>query len=275
MNLSGDLTDTNEGDLLAIKKKQREWSSPSLTQSEKVRKTREAFEKMHQAGDDDDDLYDFGKVPKEDGDAARQFTPPPMPISIGTQQKIGTEQQQIMASKMHNAQMGYQTAPRPSLSGSAFNLVGNNETTPLTLSAVPPPASSVQFSPIMPNTNSNSHKMLLDSSRDIGAGIKDKEGFAMPYLGASSLAAPVPNRGSTADTDLYKIHHTPTWQPNTMLPPTDDLLLKKLNYMIHLLEEQKDDKTGNATEEILLYSFLGVFMIFLVDSFTRVGKYVR
>jgi hypothetical protein len=54
-----------------------------------------------------------------------------------------------------------------------------------------------------------------------------------------------------------------------------DVLLEKLNYMIHLLEEQQEEKTGHVTEELILYSFLGVFMIFVVDSFARVGKYVR
>ncbi len=54
-----------------------------------------------------------------------------------------------------------------------------------------------------------------------------------------------------------------------------DQILEKLNYMIHLLEEQQDFKTGNATEEIILYSFLGIFMIFVIDSFTRASKYVR
>jgi hypothetical protein len=54
-----------------------------------------------------------------------------------------------------------------------------------------------------------------------------------------------------------------------------DVLLQKLNYMIHLLEEQQDEKTNNVTEEVVLYSFLGIFVIFIVDSFVRVGKYVR
>ena len=54
-----------------------------------------------------------------------------------------------------------------------------------------------------------------------------------------------------------------------------DALLEKLNYMIHLLEEQKEEKTGHVAEELILYSFLGVFVIFIVDSFARVGKYVR
>lgn len=52
-------------------------------------------------------------------------------------------------------------------------------------------------------------------------------------------------------------------------------LLEKLNYMIHLLEEQQNEKTGHVTEEVILYSFLGVFIIFVVDSFARAGKYIR
>lgn len=54
-----------------------------------------------------------------------------------------------------------------------------------------------------------------------------------------------------------------------------DLLLEKLNYMIHLLEDQQEEKTGHITEELILYTFLGVFVIFVVDSFARAGKYVR
>jgi hypothetical protein len=57
--------------------------------------------------------------------------------------------------------------------------------------------------------------------------------------------------------------------------PTQDVLLQKLNYMINLLEEQQDEKTNNVTEEVVLYSFLGIFIIFVIDSFARVGKYVR
>jgi hypothetical protein len=53
------------------------------------------------------------------------------------------------------------------------------------------------------------------------------------------------------------------------------LLTDKLNYMINLLEDQQDERTNNVTEEVVLYSFLGIFIIFVVDSFARVGKYVR
>lgn len=55
----------------------------------------------------------------------------------------------------------------------------------------------------------------------------------------------------------------------------DSKLLEKINYMIHLLEEQQAEKTNNITEEFILYTFLGVFIIFVVDSFARAGKYTR
>jgi len=54
-----------------------------------------------------------------------------------------------------------------------------------------------------------------------------------------------------------------------------DILLQKLDHIISLLEDQQDAKTGHVTEELVLYCFLGVFIIFIVDSFARAGKYVR
>ena len=55
----------------------------------------------------------------------------------------------------------------------------------------------------------------------------------------------------------------------------DNNLLEKINYMIHLLEQQKDEKTGSVAEELILYCFLGIFVIFVIDSFVKVGKYTR
>jgi len=56
---------------------------------------------------------------------------------------------------------------------------------------------------------------------------------------------------------------------------SDSKLMEKINYMIHLLENQENEKTDNITEEFILYTFLGVFVIFVLDSFSRSGKYVR
>tara|TARA_X000000950_G_C13695558_1_gene569946 strand:+ start:23 stop:526 length:504 start_codon:yes stop_codon:yes gene_type:complete len=60
--------------------------------------------------------------------------------------------------------------------------------------------------------------------------------------------------------------------PFSQYNDSNEILSKKLNYMINLLEEQKDEKTKNITEELILYCFLGIFIIFLIDSFVKVGK---
>ena len=77
------------------------------------------------------------------------------------------------------------------------------------------------------------------------------------------------NQNNPINRSYYKTNY------DTAAPPTQDVLLQKLNYMISLLEEQQDEKTNNVTEEVVLYSFLGIFIIFVVDSFARVGKYTR
>ncbi len=55
----------------------------------------------------------------------------------------------------------------------------------------------------------------------------------------------------------------------------DHKLMEKINYMIHLLEEQQREPTNHVKEEFVLYTFLGVFMIFVVDSFSKASRYVR
>jgi DNA-binding ferritin-like protein len=91
-----------------------------------------------------------------------------------------------------------------------------------------------------------------------------------------------------ASAQYYKQFMPAYQQPQTQVPSNQPQppqvhshmkdntnVIAKLNYMIHLLEEQKDERTNNVTEEVVLYSFLGIFVIFIVDSFVRVGKYVR
>lgn len=98
------------------------------------------------------------------------------------------------------------------------------------------------------------------------------------------------NLGSLSNyNNIYNGNITPLHVPNYATPyyskmgistpssnsSVDDKLLEKLNYMIHLLEEQQNEKTNNITEEFILYTFLGVFIIYIVDSFAKSGKYVR
>jgi hypothetical protein len=63
--------------------------------------------------------------------------------------------------------------------------------------------------------------------------------------------------------------------PNNQPIMLDNKLLEKINYMIRLFEDNRDEKSGNVTEEVILYCFLGIFMIFVIDAFVKVGKYTR
>jgi len=100
------------------------------------------------------------------------------------------------------------------------------------------------------------------------------------------LQRPVPKIQSYTNTKYGNYHNS--YDPSQIVyaaaaaasksqkVPTDDSrLMEKINYMIRLLENQAVEKTANITEEFILYTFLGVFMIFVLDSFARVGKYVR
>jgi hypothetical protein len=96
------------------------------------------------------------------------------------------------------------------------------------------------------------------------------------------------NYGDSKTVEEYYKHILPGYRNPTNRPyynanqhqttqeyPSQDVLLQKLNYMISLLEDQQDEKTSNVTEEVILYSFLGIFIIFIADTFVRAGKYVR
>jgi len=56
---------------------------------------------------------------------------------------------------------------------------------------------------------------------------------------------------------------------------TRDELLEKLNYIINLFEDEREIKTNKKNEEIVLYCFLGIFVIYVLDSFVSIGKYKR
>jgi hypothetical protein len=116
-------------------------------------------------------------------------------------------------------------------------------------------------------------QMAESKQEDVATSVKPRQ-YPMPLdtqEGFNSLP-------KTYASDYYKQYVPYFNQPGSQTTSNvnnRDQLLEKLNYMIHLLEEQKDEKTGHVMEEIVLYSFLGVFIIFIVDSFARAGKYTR
>jgi len=98
--------------------------------------------------------------------------------------------------------------------------------------------------------------------------------FVPNYSNANTNATATAGQNSSNNRSYYQ--DAMDSDGKRMGPGTsNDVLIAKLNYMIHLLEEKQDERTNNVTEEVVLYSFLGIFIIFIVDSFSRVGKYVR
>jgi hypothetical protein len=85
----------------------------------------------------------------------------------------------------------------------------------------------------------------------------------------NTLADYTPPKQSTPQKNVYD---TPLYEPPK---PKETELLERINYMIFLLEEQRDERTGQVTEELILYVFLGVFTIFVLDTFVKTGKYSR
>lgn len=97
------------------------------------------------------------------------------------------------------------------------------------------------------------------------------EFVAPPYPKQTKLVEPYVAGGwSGAEIKLNEaIKKTPSFSNN-------DELMQKLNFIITLLEMQQDAKTNHVTEEVILYSFVGIFVIFMADVFVKFGaKYTR
>jgi len=83
-----------------------------------------------------------------------------------------------------------------------------------------------------------------------------------------------PSYSSTPVSNYHQMYENAP-RPLQVAPPPSDRWMEKMNYVIYLLEQQQNEKTNHITEEFVLYTFLGVFVIFVVDAFSRGGKYVR
>jgi hypothetical protein len=98
----------------------------------------------------------------------------------------------------------------------------------------------------------------------------------------------VTNTNFTADTraniqsDFNRVYEVSTNKPSYASSiglgkdlNNDNKISERLSYIVHLLEQQQNEKTNYMFEECVLYVLLGTFVILIVDSFSRGGKYVR
>lgn len=144
----------------------------------------------------------------------------------------------------------------------------------------PPPTPSMNVKKDMgDNTAGKSFQYTPPSYSE--ASLSMKEAGGGPYVAKGPYVAGGPYVAN--DSGVFS-NYTQSYQPAVIKPyyanmgigsAGDSKLMEKINYMIHLLEEQQLEKTNHITEEFILYTFLGVFIIFIVDSFSRSGKYTR
>ena len=76
-------------------------------------------------------------------------------------------------------------------------------------------------------------------------------------------------------SDYYKNYLKNVEANRNLESISNNELLKKLDNILYLLEDQNEEKNSYVTEELILYVFLGIFIIYVLDSFVRVGKYTR
>jgi hypothetical protein len=175
----------------------------------------------------------------EEGENLGEFNPPPKPESSGVKKTIATEQMMNMTN--NNNQNMFQ------------NVIGGSQ--------------KLGRSPEPHDENNPEGDLDLNNFNTNYGSQKEIEEYYKKFI---------PNyhvNTKNINKPYYQHQHQHTGFNNSI--NENDLLMQKLNYMINLLEEQKDERTNNVTEEVVLYSFLGIFIIFIADSFVRVGKYVR
>ena len=126
--------------------------------------------------------------------------------------------------------------------------------TAMTDAAAPPAVFGPPLLPLIPRSTDNERerRQYIPSSSSPGT---ETTNYATSYL--NQVRTSMADSAAAAAAD------------NSSSSSASAKILEKLNYMIFLLEEQQNQRTNNVTEEFIMYLFLGIFMIFLVDCFHR------
>ena len=142
-------------------------------------------------------------------------------------------------------------------------------------------ASPIDFKNTELDTKLTNEKNKLN--KDMLSGVKKDNASA---VNTSEIHKNLKVDNDTELSNFYKSEETNNVQPSvkenyllinggTPVKPTNNEMLTKLNNILELFEDQKEIKTGQKNEEIVLYCFLGVFVIYIMDSFVNIGKYSR
>jgi hypothetical protein len=119
----------------------------------------------------------------------------------------------------------------------------------------------------------NNNELNNEDTINKGTG---KTGLSSNNLYDSNLLGNITKNSDLSNyNDSYNLKYNASSQNSNTINYDNNKLLSKLEYIIHLLEEQHNEKTNYITEELILYLFLGIFILFVLDSFARASKYVR
>jgi hypothetical protein len=146
-----------------------------------------------------------------------------------------------------------------------------------TRASVPGPGSGSGMFPPLPELN---YKGPSSTSTDASGSAQNSNSLYTPDIPTSSSSAVTSSTYKDMPSNYanqYYKQFIPYLNEGTSDIPGQPKseLLEKLNYIIDLLEDQQDYKTNSIFEDLILYAFLGIFVIFIVDSFSKSGKYVR
>lgn len=126
------------------------------------------------------------------------------------------------------------------------------------------------------NNNELNNSPVQSLNQNIGENPTQNPTSNNSNLFNSTLLGNIAKTGDFSNfNDSYNLKYNPSSQTANSLNYDNNKLLSKLEYIIHLLEEQHNEKTNYITEELILYLFLGIFILFVLDSFAKASKYVR
>lgn len=120
------------------------------------------------------------------------------------------------------------------------------------------------------NEPENNHKTILPKDYAI----------KRHHITNSNFTPDTSVKSNNIHSDFNRVYDVSTSKPfytsgTGLGKKNDNKITDRLSYIVHLLEQQQNEKTDNIFEEYILYILLGTFVILIVDSFSRGGKYVR
>lgn len=139
---------------------------------------------------------------------------------------------------------------------------------------------SVKPRAISDDETDNYEKVNLNTTNPLIANVEGFNNYDMNSANNehyTTLPRKNDNNPISADETLYDFgKHMPSNIASLERHSTvDESTNEKINYIIHMLEQNRQLRTENITEEMIMYFFLGFFVLYISENFVKMGKYSR